>query len=279
MPVKTFVTPASPAEAVRAMHDHPGRGAYLAGGTDLLCQRPLPDFLINVRPLLCGLSVDGGDVVLGASATLGAIEDWPELAGRDGGLLGACLANFGSRHVRNMATVGGNLAHAVPSADLALPLLALEASCQIQGAKGVREVPLESFFTGPRQTVLGKDLLTAVRFPSVAAGARGAFLKVCHNPGAIAHVNVAALLTLQDGTVTTARIALGAVAPTPIRARQAEAYLEGNPAKGKRLQRAAALAAGAAQPISDQRASAAYRGHLCGVLVRRALEQCLRGDA
>ena len=90
-----------------------------------------------MRGLLDGLRVEGSDVVLGASSNLSAIEDWPELNGRDGGLLGACLRQFGSRHVRNMATVGGNLAHAVPSADLALPLLALEARCDIAGANGI----------------------------------------------------------------------------------------------------------------------------------------------
>ncbi len=278
MTVREFITPASPAEAVRALRAAAGRAAYLAGGTDLLCGREWPEVVVNVRGLLDGLRLDGDDVVLGASATLGAIEDWPELDGRDGGLLGACLREFGSRHVRNMATLGGNLAHAVPSADLAPPLLALGARCEIAGADGTRTVPLEKFFTGPRQTVLGGDLLTAVRFPAAPPGARGAFMKVCHNPGAIAHVNVAVLLVLDGKTVSAARIALGAVAPTPLRAREAESHLEGQPAEAQHLRRAAELAAAAAQPISDQRASAEYRRHLCGVLTRRALERCLKGD-
>ncbi len=279
MGIHAFHTPGSVDEAVRLMHEGEGRGAYVAGGTDLVCLKDKPDFVVNVRDLLRESKRDNGMFSIGGSVTLTQIEHWDALAECDDGLLRRCAREFGSWHVRNMATAGGNLASAYPSADAAPPLLVLEAECAIQGKDGERTVPLDQFFKGPRQSALGQDLLTAIRFPAPEAGARGEFLKICRNPGAIAAINVAALLWLDGDEITKARIALGAVAPTPIRAYDAEEYLQGKPASDEHLDRAAELAQGATKPIGDQRASADYRRHMSYALTKRALERCARRSA
>lgn len=277
MAVKSFFNPASVEEAVDIMVSQAGRGRYVAGGTDLLCEKEWPEFVVNVRDLLNHTGLEGDEFVLGAAATVSQVEYWEKLAQADDGLMRSCAKAFASRQIRNMATIGGNLASAVPAADFATPLLVLEAECVVQGQQGARSVPLEAFFKGPHQSVLQKDLLVEIRFPKPIPGTRARFLKIGRTPGDIAVINVAALLVLDGDTVTKARIALGAVAPTPIRARQAETFLEGKPASEENLQQAAELAQQAASPISDQRASQAYRSQMCMALTRRALRQCAGG--
>lgn len=279
MAITAFYQPASVQEAVKLMYSKRGKGAYVAGGTDLLCEQPMPEFVVNVRDLLKQVKRDAKGFLIGAAATVSQIEHWQELAKADGGLLRQCAKDFASRQIRNMATIGGNLASAVPSADFATPLLVLEAQCVIQGKTGRRTVPLEKFFTGPHESVLGKNLLVAIRVPRPESGARGAFLKIGRNPGDIAVINVSTLVKLAGLKFKKVRIALGAVAPTPVRAYEAEAYLEGKEATEAHIQRAAELAARAARPISDQRASKAYRKQMCNALTRRALQQCLGRNA
>ncbi|HED04164.1 MAG TPA: xanthine dehydrogenase family protein subunit M [Candidatus Fraserbacteria bacterium] len=275
MAVKVFFNPASPQEAVRIMYEQPGQGAYLAGGTDLLCSPEWPDFVVNIRGLLATLAQEAGELVIGAAATISRIAAWQALSEADDGLMQSCARGFASEQIRNMATVGGNLASAVPSADFATPLLALEAQCVIQAPEGQRTIPLEGFFAGPHQSVLDRELLLKIRLPLPSAGVRTEFLKIGRNPGDIATINVATLLELECDKIQKARIALGAVAPTPIRAYAAEEFLAGKPASDENIQRAADLAREAVQPISDQRASADYRRQMSMVLTRRALQRCL----
>ena len=279
MAITAFYQPASVQEAVKLMHSKRGKGAYVAGGTDLLCELRRPEFVINVRDLLNKIKREAKVFMIGAAATVSQIEYWDELAKADGGLLRQCAKDFASRQIRNMATIGGNLASAVPSADFATPLLVLQAQCVIQGKTGRRSVPIEKFFIGPHQSVLGKNLLVAIRVPRPEAGERGAFLKIGRNPGDIAAINLSALVKLAGRKFKKVRIALGAVAPTPIRAYEAEAYLEGKEVTEEHIRQAAELAAEAAQPISDQRASKAYRKQMCNALTRRALQQCVGRDS
>jgi carbon-monoxide dehydrogenase medium subunit len=182
-------------------------------------------------------------------------------------------ALVGSVQIRNLATVGGNLCNAAPSADLAPPLLALEAEAVIAGPAGKRQVPLADFFRGVRRTVLGPDeLLVELVVPAPGRRSGGNYLR--HTPRReldIAVVGVASQVTLSDGVCARARIALAAVAPTPVRALAAERALEGQPLTSEQIERAAALAVEAAQPISDQRGSAEFRRHLVRVLTRRTL--------
>jgi carbon-monoxide dehydrogenase medium subunit len=175
--------------------------------------------------------------------------------------------------VRNLATVGGNLCNAAPSADMAPPLVALEAQAVIAGAKGERRVPIADFFTGVRQTVLApNELLVELIVPAPGPNSGGQYLR--HTPRReldIAVVGVASQLTMANGRCARARIALASVAPTPVRATAAERALEGQPVTAELIERAATLAVEAAKPISDQRGSIEFRKHLVRVLTRRTL--------
>jgi len=183
----------------------------------------------------------------------------------------------GSVQVRNLATLGGNICNAAPSADMAPPLLALDAEAVITGPKGERRVPIATFFTGVRRTVLAPDeILVEIVVPNPGAHSGGNYLR--HTPRReldIAVVGVASQLTLANGICTKARIALAAVAPVPLRATAAEQALEGQAVTADRIKRAADLAVDAARPISDQRGSAEFRSHLVRVLTRRTLTTAL----
>jgi len=179
----------------------------------------------------------------------------------------------GSLQIRHLATLGGNLANAAPSADMAPPLLALDAQCVIQGPRGQRRMPAAEFFQGVRRTVLAPDeLLVEIVIPPPGPWSGGAYMR--HTPRReldIAVVGVASQLTIVDGQCVKARIALGAVAPTPVRATAAEARLEGEAVTAALIDEAAQLAVQASSPISDQRGSAEFRRHLVRVLTRRTL--------
>ncbi|GBD12350.1 Carbon monoxide dehydrogenase medium chain [bacterium HR24] len=269
-------------------------GRPLAGGTDLVVQLkegghkfPYPRYLVSLRRLpelrALGWHEEQG-LRLGAGLTMAEVasNDWvrqryPALA--DGAGL------VGSRQTMNMATVGGNVCNAAPSADTAPPLLALEAQARIVGPQGERLLPLEEFWLGPGETVLRHgELLTEFLLPPPLP--RSASLYRRHTPRQqmdIAVVGVAVAVALDDGgrTLKKVRIALGAVAPTPIRARRAEAALEGQAPSPEAIARAAAIAQEEARPISDVRGSAALRRHLVGVmterLLREAIERARRG--
>lgn len=179
----------------------------------------------------------------------------------------------GSYQVRNLATLGGNIANAAPSADMAPPLLALDALAVIEGPNGRRQIPIVDFFQGVRRTALQPgELLVEIVIPAAGAGSGGTYVR--HTPRReldIAVVGVASQLTIQDGRVIKARIALAAVAPVPLRASEAEARLEGEEITPALIEEAANLAVQSARPISDQRGSAEFRLHLVRVLTRRTL--------
>ncbi|HEX6082103.1 MAG TPA: FAD binding domain-containing protein, partial [Methylomirabilota bacterium] len=186
-------------------------------------------------------------------------------------------ALVGSIQVRNLATVGGNICNAAPSADMAPPLMALEAQAVIAGPRGERRVPMAEFFTGVRQTVLAPDeVLVELAVPAPGAHTGGQYLR--HTPRReldIAVVGVASQLTMAGGTCARARIVLASVAPTPVRATAAERALEGQAVTPEVIERAATLAVEAAKPITDQRGSVEFRKHLVRVLTRRTLTTAL----
>jgi carbon-monoxide dehydrogenase medium subunit len=177
--------------------------------------------------------------------------------------------------VRNLATVGGNIASAVPCADLPPILIALNASVVLWSPRGERAVPLDQFFTGPRQTVRRDDeVLTAVLVPNPPPRFGAAYARFALRDGnAIAVAAVAASLLLNvDGTIRDARIVLGAVAPVSLPAHDAAKLLVNAPPSDESFQRAATAAMAAAQPISDVRGSAEFRRELVGVLTKRSLQ-------
>jgi carbon-monoxide dehydrogenase medium subunit len=276
-----YLAPKNLQEAFGMMSDHP-EAIPLAGGTDLLVQ--MKEGHRSARALLSLKRVpevhqfaQNGKLAFGSAITVGQIaanrqiqQDYTALA------MGAGL--IGSVQIRNMATVGGNLCNAAPSADTAPPLLVLGAQAVIASTQGERKIPLESFFLGPGQTALQPgELLQEIVVPSPPI-LSGSFY-VRHTPRArmdIAVAGVAAALTLdQDGKIAGARIALGAVAPVPMRATQAEVLLCGQACTEDLLHEAGATAAQEAKPIDDLRASAEYRRHLVNILTLHALRGAL----
>jgi aerobic carbon-monoxide dehydrogenase medium subunit len=271
--------PRSVDDCLKILAERPGDTKMVAGGTDLLPQ--LKNGLLKPARVvdLSGVGAlgtlhraDGHGLRIGAAVTARTIELDPHVRSRYPALAESG-ALVGSVQIRNLATVGGNLCNAAPSADMAPPLLALDATANIIGPGGPRGVPLASFFVGVRQTVLAPDeLLLEIVVPAPGPRSGGQYLR--HTPRReldIAVVGVASQISLTDGVCGQARIALAAVAPTPVRALAAEEALAGKPMTPALIERAAELAVEAARPISDQRGSADFRRHLVRVLTRRTL--------
>jgi CO/xanthine dehydrogenase FAD-binding subunit len=272
-----YLIPKNLTEALQMMADRPD-ATPLAGGTDILVQmkeqhRPVEALLSLRRVPELHQSAHNGTLTLGAAVTVGQIaanqqiqQDYPALA------MGAGL--IGSVQIRNMATVGGNLCNAAPSADTAPPLLVLGAQAAVASVQGERTIPLEEFFLGPGRTALEPgELLKEIIVPSPPDRSGSCYLR--QTPRAwmdIAVVGVAAAITLAaDDTITEVRLALGAVAPVPMRATAAEALLSSHTLTDDLLKEVGATAAQASKPIDDLRASAEYRRHLVNVLTQRAL--------
>ena len=274
--------PRSVDEALRVLSDRGPDAKLLAGGTDLLPQMKngllKPACVIDLSGVASvrALQSDARGLRIGAAVAARTLER-DETARATYTSLAESGALVGSVQVRNLATLGGNLCNAAPSADMAPPLLALDAEAVIVGPRGERRVPFADFFVGVRHTVLAADeILLEIAVPAPGPRSGGNYLR--HTPRReldIAVVGVASQLTLSNGVCSKARIALAAVAPVPLRARAAEQALEGKPVTDEAIERAAELAVGVAKPISDQRGSADYRRHLVRVLTRRTLRTAL----
>ncbi len=251
----------------------------VAGGTDLLPQmktgmvraRTVVDLSALPELKLIAQQPDGS-LRVGAAVSARSLEQAPLVNGAFAALAeGASVV--GSYQIRNLATLGGNLANAAPSADMAPPLLALDADLLIAGPRGTRRVPVADFFLGVRRTQLAPDeVLVEIVIPAPPPGSGATYVR--HTPRReldIAVVGVASSLTISDGRCARVRIALGAVSPVPLRAEAAEARLVGEAVTPALIEEAAELAVPACSPISDQRGSAEFRRHLVRVLTRRTL--------
>ncbi len=266
----SFVRPASLAEALAVLAERPG-AAVVAGSTDwgvevnLRATRAPLTVAIDRLPELRGFAVDDTAVEIGAALTLTEVER--RLGGRIP-LLVEVFPLFASRLIRNAATLGGNLATASPIGDLPPVLLALDATVVLASADAEREVPLAEFFTGYRQTVRRPDeLIRAARVPLPLAGVT-AFHKIAKRRfDDISSVAVGFALDITDGVVRRARIGLGGVAATPVRALATEEVLTGRPWTEETVRAAAEVMAGEGTPMDDHRASAAYRS----AMLRQAL--------
>jgi aerobic carbon-monoxide dehydrogenase medium subunit len=259
------------------------KASLLAGGTDLLVEIKeairRPDVVIDLKriPAMAALSFDStGGLRFGALVTAREIELSPEIGLYYPGLQQAVI-ELGSIQVRNRATVVGNICRASPSADTLPPLIADGASAHLYCAAGERVVPIEAFFTGPGKTVLrGDEIVTAISAPAPASGTGRAYIKHGRRKAMeLATVGVAVSVTMDGDTCRDIRIALGAVAPTPIRALAAETALRGQLINEASLALAAEAAMQAATPISNVRATAAYRREMVGVLTKRAIRLAL----
>ncbi len=284
LPRFEYFAPQSLTEALTLLQERGEGGRALAGGTDLVVQVkegekiPIPSYLVSLRriPELRGIDSSARDGLrIGATATMAEIAESPLIRERYSALAdGAEIV--GSIQTMNMATVGGNVCNAAPSADTAPPLLVHEAVAVVAGPQGERELPLEEFWLGPNQTALQPgELLRELRLPAPPANTGGVYVRrTPRKQMDIAVIGVAVLLTLgQCDRIERARIALGAVAPTPVRARKAEAALEGKAASEALFSEAAETAASEASPIDDIRGSAEFRRHLVRVTTERCLHE------
>jgi len=282
-----YFAPQSLAEAIALFGEKGEGGRALAGGTDLVPQMkegtekiPMPSYVVSLRrlPELRGIEFSGRDGLrIGAGVTMAELAESPLVKERYRALAdGAGVV--GSVQTMNMATIGGNVCNAAPSADTAPALLAYEALAVIAGPDGERELPLAEFWRGPNATALQPgELLRELRLPAPPAHCGGVYVRrTPRKQMDIAVVGVAVLLTLEADRIQRARVALGAVAPTPIRAPETEAVLEGQTADEALFAKAAQAAAAEARPISDQRGSAEFRRHLVRVTTERCLQEAAR---
>lgn len=273
--ISAYHSPATIDEAVRLLAED-GR-TIIAGGTDLLVN---PRYMVGVREVvdIRGLALDYIIVEpnwlrIGAGTTMRGVARHPAVQALADGILARSAAVCGSPNIRNMATLAGNVASALPSADTPPSLIALNAGAVLIGADGERVVPLDQFFTGPAKSVRGRELIRELRIPLDAREIHGGFYKIGRTAEDISLVNAAATLIIQNGIITEARLVLGAVAPTPLRITRAEATLLGQQPTEALWREIAEIVRAEVRPISDQRASADYRRHVSSVAAGRALRQ------
>ncbi len=280
-----YIAPRTLAEA----YQHLGNGkrtALLAGGTDIIVQlregRRSCDQVLDLKhiPELMALAfAPDGTLEIGAATPLADIYEDPEVARRLPGLVDAASL-IGGIQIQGRATLGGNLCNASPAADSAPALIALGARLVIGSSAGTRELPIEEFFLGPGQSSLQPgEILLQVKIPPQPSGSGACFLRfIPRNEMDIAVANAGVSIHLsEDGSrIERARVAVGAVAPTPLLVPAAADALVGQAPTAETLERAAQAAAGAATPITDMRGSAAQRRHLTRVITLRALNGALQ---
>jgi carbon-monoxide dehydrogenase medium subunit len=265
-------------DAVAFLAEHDASALPVAGGTDLLIDmrvgRAGPEWLVDLSPLraLAGSELDGETLRLGALTRIRAIELDPELLPRAAALVEAARV-LGSVQIRNMATVGGNLCHATPSAELPPAMLVHDAVAEIAGPGGERSLPLAELFAGPGRTTLGPgELLTGLSLRVPAGDAGSCYLRQTRPlVDGLASVGVAAAVEVDGATVTRARVALGAVAPVPLPVPEAADAVVGTDLAPEAAAEAGARAAAACSPITDARGTAEYRRQVVAALVPRAL--------
>jgi carbon-monoxide dehydrogenase medium subunit len=278
-----YAAPATLAEAVTLLAGRAGRARVLAGGTDLLVQlregRRDADLVVDVKnvPELNQLDHDSRrGLRMGAAVPCCRTCEHPDVARAYAGLIDA-VALIGGVQIQSRASVGGNLCNASPAADTTPALIAAEAVCVIAGPAGSRQLPVEQFCTAPGRNALGPgELLVGLRLPPPRLHAGSAYLRfIPRNEMDIAVAGAGVSVTLDGGRCVAARVALAAVAPTPLLVPEAAAALVGSGLAEADLQQAAERARAAARPISDMRGDAEYRRHLVGVLVVRALRTAI----
>jgi carbon-monoxide dehydrogenase medium subunit len=281
-----YRTPKNLKEVHTALKEYGTDAKLVAGGTALVImmkQRLVrPSCLISLRSVrgLNGIELKDGGLRIGGLATHREVES-SSLVRRRLPVLAETFHHVATIRIRNMATVGGGLAHADPNQDPPPTLIALGATAKATSPNGSRTIPLDEFFTGYYETVLNPDeIITELFVPKMAANTGAAYLKFLpRTADDYATVSAAAVLTLDKSkkTISDVRIALGSVGSTPIRATAAEAVLKGQPVKAEGFAEAAEKAKEAVDPISDFRGSAGYKKEMAGVFVRRALEKALAG--
>ncbi len=281
-----YLAPTSLAEAAQVGADGPT--TLFAGGTDVLPQtragaRKFQPTLVNINRLdeLRGIAESDGKIHIGALTTITDLLE-SDVLKKSAGVVVQAADCFASGQVRNAATIGGNICNASPAGDMIVPLLLLDAEVELaswrDGQLARRKMPLCEFFVGPGKTrIEANEILTAVEFPVPKPHAVGRFCKFGTRPALdIAVVSIGVAGVKENGCLTDARVAFGAVAPTPIRGRATEATLEGAALDDRRIEEIAHVAEQEVSPISDVRASAWYRKRLICELTQRLLHDVNR---
>lgn len=280
-----YVSPSSVEEAVAILARHGAAARMLSGGTDIIVQaregRRAVDVLVDAKSIPeaneLRFEPDGG-LHLGAAVPCAVIYENAEVRRRYPALIDSASL-IGGIQIQSRASLGGNLCNSSPAADSIPTLIALDATCHIAGPGGRRSVPVAEFPTGPGRNVLQDgEMLVALSFPAPAPNSGAAFERfIPRNEMDIAVVNCAASVALSDDgqTIRSARIAVGAVAPTTLLVGEAANFLSGKPATAETLDGAADLVAAAARPITDMRGSVAQRTHLTKVLAKRVLQTAI----
>ncbi len=277
-----YFEPKTISEALTLLDKFGENAKVIAGGTDVMVDmkyRDEPGCLVNIKriPGLADIQENGAGLLIGPLVTIREIEVNSMVRERLP-LLWEASRQFASLQIRNTATIGGNICRASPSGETLAPLMVLEAKAKLAFSDGEKTEGFNAFFHGPGQCSLGTTgLLAGIEVPYPAQGSRRAYLKhAVRGPMDIAMVGVAVLVTpdATNSQLQDARIGLGAVAPTPIRATRTEALLRGKSLNAALVKEAAQMAASESSPISDQRSSAEYRNWIVEALTRRGLEQC-----
>ncbi len=282
-----YLEPESVDDALSLLGRHKGKSKVIAGGTDLMVQMRnkavRPEYVVDITriPALDHVTFDAdGGLNLGALTTVRTLETSGEIRERFP-LIAQAASQLASVPIRNVATVGGNVCNALPSAETSQVLVALSAKARIVGPGGTRALPLEEVFTGVGKTVLQPDeLLQEIVVPRTAPNSSGTYIK--HSPRGpidLAIVNITVLLTMDPDRkiCKDARIVLGAVSPTPLRARNAESLLKGKKVDGALIDQAAQAASDESHPRHGSlRGSFEYKKEMVKVLTGRAIREVLK---
>lgn len=279
-----YAAPTTVAEAVKLLQEHNGSARPMAGGTDLIDQvrvgRIAPDLVVDIKKIaeLNILEMGSGGLRLGAAVPCYRLYHDAMIKNLYSALTDSASI-IGGIQIQSRASIGGNLCNSGPAADSTPSLIALEAKAIIAGPKGNREVPVEDFCTGPGKNILERgEFLVEIKLPERPANSGSAYQRfIPRNEMDIAVVGVGVSVQL-DPTgqkFVSARIALGAVAATPLFAAEASKLLAGQPINEETIQRAAEAAQAIATPIDDMRGTIEFRKHVTGVLVARTIQQAV----
>jgi len=277
-----FFEPKTVDEVVRLLFMYGAKAKVMAGGVDLVLKMRLrelmPEYVVSLQKVP-ELDYIEGDretgLRFGALATLRQIELSP-IVQRNWVLLYEAVHQIASVQAKTMGTAVGNLCVATPASDVAPALFALGAKVKIAGTASEKVIPIEDLFVAVGKTILEPhEIVTEIFVPALPARTGGAFMKLAKTMDDIAKINTAVTVTVADGKCQQARIALGSVAPTPIRVTEAEETLKTQKLDEKTIARAAEAAAESVKPITDVRSTAVYRKEMAKVLVKDALEKAV----
>jgi len=278
-----YLTPTKIEEAASLVAKYKREASVIAGGTDLVAMMKdkvvTPRYLIDIRRI-SGLDYirydEGQGLRIGALTSIATIER-ASIVKEKYVALHEATQWFGTTQVRNMATIGGNICRSAPSADTAPPLLVFDSVVKLCGAKGERTIPLEDFLTGPGENALKDEILTEIKVPAPKGPCQTGFKKLARSAEDLAKANCAVRIVVTDGKCEDIAIALGAVAPTPIRARRVEEIFKGKTIDDDIIGEASERVFEDIAPITDVRSDVEYRTYICKILIKRLVTRLMEG--